>query len=425
MTEGNAAISVEQKSPLPPPVPPSRMIRRGGWLVLAATLGSLAVLVSNGPLPFGPEASYRRGKAALLSSDREAVLRESERLVRIAGYEPHGWLLKGLLLTRLGKLDEAIVYLAKATELDALAVEANTAASQCYYQSGLYLQAIDAARKALRQDETCLDARRWLAAAYYDLGANSHAVGELERIAASAPGDPRPVRLLGLIAKDGELFPRAIEYYRESLRRDQQQPGLQELLAELAECQVKLSQFDEAIETLKECEKSAVVLTLQAECHSGLGRFDEAHDRLRQALKLDDHYFPAKLAQGRLLLDQGQVEQAERALDEAVQMEPAISQARFQWSQALRRLGKVAQADAELRRMQEIQALEREFSDLHDAAASRPDDAEIRYRAGELARQLGKPRLAQVWFRAALAINPRHVKARAAVQQTDMEPEKL
>jgi len=400
----------------PPSLGPRRRLWRNGWLLFV--VGAVATgLVVAWCRPYGPDASYRRGRAALTNGDREAVLVESDRLVRTAGYAPHGWLLKGLLLTRLGKLDEAIVYLQKGAEDRSLVVEANTTAAQCYYQSSLYLQAIHAAQAALEQDETCLDARRWLASAYYDLGAVSHAVGELERISREAPTDPRPARLLGLIAKDGENFSRAIDFYRESLRRDPVQSDVENVLLELAECQIKLSHFDDALMTLKNCERSAMALTLEAECHSGLGRFNDAHDRLQQALTIDPRYFPAKLALGKLALDQGNTDLAVSLLTEAVRLDPHVSQGHFQLSQALRLAGMVDQADDELRQMQEIQALEREFSDLHDTAAKQPNDPKIRFRTGELALRLGKPKLAQIWFRAALAIDPNHAQARAAIRQ--------
>ena len=265
-------------------------------------------------------------------------------------------------------------------------------------------------------DESCLDARRWLASAYYDLGAVSHAVAELERISKDAPGDPRPDRLLGLIAKDGELYPKAIGHYQESLRRDPRQQDREDVLLELAESQIKQAYFKEAMVTLGDCSHSAAASTWVAECHSHLGQVDKAHDRLREALELDHHYVPAKLTQGKLFLDNGQVEQAVSSLTEAAQWDPMNRQVHFQLSQALRQFGKAADADAELQRMQEIQALEREFSDLHDLAANQPTDADIRVRTGELALRLGKPKLAQVWFRAALAINPNHLRARAALE---------
>ncbi len=415
---------MSESTPHPhPQVGTTSAIRRCvGWLILATIAVGVVALVGVSSNYFGPESSYRRGREGLIAGDRKTVARESDRLLATPGYEAHGCLLKGLFLVRFGKLDEAIPYLDKASRNKVLVVEASTAASRCFWLSGRYLEAIDAAHAALAVDATCLDARRWLAAAYYDLGAISHAADELEQISAAAPTDPRPDRLLGLIAKDSEQFVRAIEYYRKSLERDSQQPDRETILIELAESQVKLSRFAEALETLQECQRSAVVLTLQADCQSSLGHPAEAFERLREALESDRRYFPAKLAQGKLLQDGGKEDEAVLVLAEAVQWQPEDSQGHFQYSQALRRVGNVEQADAELRRMVEIRALEREFSDLHEKAATQPADAEIRYRIGELARTLGKPKLARVWFRATLAINPNHARARTALQELEAAP---
>lgn len=399
------------------PAPRRRGIRFWAWLSAFALAVVIIVVVVMFGRPERPERIYARGRAALLAGDRPLVLREAENLIQIPGYEPYGWLLKGLMLTRVGKLDEAIIYLGKAAEHDALALEANTAAAQCFYQSGLYLQAIQVAQLALQLDPAALDARRWLAAAYYDLGANSHAVNELEQISEQAPTDPRPDRLLGLIAKDGEQFPRAIGHYQESLKRDPLQPDAQIIRTELAESQIKLGKFADSLATLSECEHTAIVLTLQAECQNGLGNFDEAVSLLRRAIKLDPRYFTAKLTLGTLLLDRGQIEDAKTILTDAVRTGPPSSKARFQLSQALRRSNQIDAADEELRQMQQIQAMEREFSDLHDTAASQPNNADIRFRIGELAQKLGKPELASVWLRAAVAINPSHPRARAALSQ--------
>ena len=81
-------------------------------------------------------------------------------------------------------------------------------------------------------------------------------------------------------------------------------------------------------------------------------------------------------------------------------------------------------ADAELQRMRETQAIERQFTDLHESAAEHPNDPEIRFRTGELARQLGKLKLAKIWFRAALAVDPKYTKARLAIDELDALPSK-
>src|SRR5262249_48710370 len=154
---------------------------------------------------------------------------------------------------------------------------------------------IETARAALDRNQGALDARRWLAAALYDLGATAHAVQELEAIAAAAPGDFQPHRLLGLIAKDNEQFNEAVAHYRESLRRNPVQPDRPAVLVELGESLVKLNLYEEALQTLGECDRTAAVLTLEAACKQSLARTDEALDELHAAVAMDPAYFPARL----------------------------------------------------------------------------------------------------------------------------------
>jgi hypothetical protein len=49
------------------------------------------------------------------------------------------------------------------------------------------------------------------------------------------------------------------------------------------------------------------------------------------------------------------------------------------------------------------------------------NNADLRNRLGELALELGKPRLAAVWFRAALAIDADHARAFAALKALSEE----
>jgi tetratricopeptide (TPR) repeat protein len=398
-----------------PTIGPSGSHGSGRRILAAIGIVAAVLLVGAWWRRSSPEQCYRRGRDALAAGNLPAALREAERLIDIPGSEPQGRLLKGLSLVRSGKPAEALTQLEQASVVESNAVEASAAAAQCFYLLGRHLEAIDAAHAALARDANCLDARRWLAAAYYDLGATPNAVAELQQISAAAPADPRPDRLLGLIGKDGEQFAQAVEHYRESVRRDPQQPDRDRIHFELAESLIHLGRFDEALAVIEESERSAGMLTLEAECLHGLGKLDAAQEVLRSAVELDPQYFPARLKQGKLFLIAGQAADAERSLTEAAELQPLNSQVHFQLSQAWKRLEKPQQAAAELRRMREIQAVEREFSDLHETAARQPADAEVRYRLGELARDLGKPELAKVWYRAALAIDPHHEPSRAAL----------
>jgi tetratricopeptide (TPR) repeat protein len=395
------------------PHPPRR---RSRWLMLLLFVSAAAIGGGFYWNSLRPQNCYRRGREALRAGDRETAMRESQRLVEIPGFSGQGHLLAGFVLMREGRADKALPELLKAAESEATAVEALTALAECYYISGLFPEATNAAASALKWDPEALDARRWLAAAYYDLGATISAADELEIVSAKAPDDARSERLLGLIGKDTENFGKAVEHYRESLRRNPDQPDRGEIQLELAESLVKLSRFDEALETLGECDRTAAVLTLKAECEQNLGRPDEALRQLQEALQLDPEYVPAYLRRGTLLLSLGHPKEAIAPLLEAIRLAPEISQPHFQLAQAYGRLGERERADRQLKLVQETQAIEREFTQLHETASENPNDADVRYRIGVLAGKLRRPELAQLWFRAALALEPGHAQARAALE---------
>jgi tetratricopeptide (TPR) repeat protein len=364
-----------------------------------------------------PENCYRRGRRALEAGDRQTVLRESRRLIALPEFEPQGRLLFGLLLAHSGQPAEALPQLQRAAQAESIAVEALTAGAECYYALGRYREAVETARAALARDDAALDARRWLAAAYYDLGASVNAAAELERLSAQAPNDPRPERLLALIDKDNEAFAQAVGHYRESLKRDPDQFERSAIRLELAESLVKLGRFDEARETLRDDDRTPAALTLAARCEQSLGRIGQAEDLLRKALAIDPSDLSANLLLGTLLLSEGRADEAARALEEAAARAPYSSQAHFYLSQVYARRGKKDQAAAQVALMHETQAVEREFSDLHQTASQSPFDADVRYRLGVLAGRLGKPDLARMWFRSVLALDPGHTEARTALEE--------
>ena len=56
------------------------------------------------------------------------------------------------------------------------------------------------------------------------------------------------------------------------------------------------------------------------------------------------------------------------------------------------------------------------MSALNDEADRRPEDPDVRYRIGTLCERLGKRDLAATWYSAALACDPNHAGAHAALQ---------
>src|SRR5262249_35113101 len=84
----------------------------------------------------------------------------------------------------------------------------------------------------------------------------------------------------------------------------------------------------------------------------------------------------------------------------------------YQRSLALRQLGRLAEADADLAHNAELKAAVAELARLNDEASRRPTDADVRHQVGRLWDRLGKPELAATWYQAALACDPAHEGAR-------------
>jgi tetratricopeptide (TPR) repeat protein len=210
--------------------------------------------------------------------------------------------------------------------------------------------------------------------------------------------------------KDFENYAAAVAFYRESLRRSQQQPDHNQILIELADCQINLQQHDPALETLSGCVPHPERWVREAECHYGQGRADVANALLQQALNEDPAHLAGLLLAGTIALERGDIDSAVEAFSRAVVAWPRDYTANFKLSQALRRAGRNEQADRVAQTADEIKRTREEFSGLHETAGEQPNNADVRCRLGILANQLGRPDLARVWFRAALAIDPAHAE---------------
>jgi hypothetical protein len=68
-------------------------------------------------------------------------------------------------------------------------------------------------------------------------------------------------------------------------------------------------------------------------------------------------------------------------------------------------------------RAKELQTLSQKFTELHDKANATPKDASIRFELGETAQQLNRIELARMWYQATLAIDPKFVKAKLALEK--------
>ena len=359
-----------------------------------------------------PSQRMARALAALEAKRWDDVERELAGLEGAAGYETQQHFLRGALLLHAGKVYPALKEFGHAVSDPELGVPALVLSAEALYLAGDLRSAIRVALRAVEADADAVDAHRWLASAYYDLGLTDVAASHLLRVAELDPADPRPHRLLGLIGKDFERYGPAVESYRESLRRSATQPDREEILLELAECEIKLRQYEAAMATLAQASPCANRWAAEAECHYGGGGTDEAKRLLEQALRESPANLRGLMLASTILLEEQNAAAAVEVLTRAVIAYPKDYTARFKLAQAYRRVGDARHSEEHMKIADEIKAVREEFSSLHQKANAEPDNADVRCRLGQLARQLDRPDLARVWFRAALEINPRHEEAR-------------
>jgi tetratricopeptide (TPR) repeat protein len=356
---------------------------------------------------------FQRALAALDRGDPNGVRKELPGWPASPAYEPHRHFLAGGLLILEGQPALALDELGYAANTPELQVRTLTLAGQALYQLGQQFEAITPLTRAVAADDKAVDAHRWLASCYYDLGAIHQALSHLEIIAQLAPQDARPHRLIGLMHKDFEHYDEAIAAYRESLRRNPTQAAAADIQFEMAECQVKQRKYVEALETLAKCSDTPPTWVLSAECRHATGQQEQATELVDRALaKAPDALAPLLLA-ATFDLEGDRVPQAVERLEKAVAKHPRDYEAHFKLAQAYRRAGQDDKAVAAAKTSEELKSLRDVFTQLHQQAADAPQDANLRFRLGQTALALGRPDLAQVWFRMALAINPSHSAAAA------------
>ena len=376
-------------------------------LVLVLLCGLVAAL----KLWQSPQQYFDRAHAALRTGDVATVQRELTHLEGIPAFAPHRRFLNGSLLLRSGQFDEALREFEYCVNHPDLQIETLVSSGQAFYQTGRAGNAQQLWNRALQLQPDHVDVHRWLGVLYYDLGAMELALLHLQKASDLAPRDPRPDRLMGLINKDYERPDVAVKHYRESLKRDARQPDNDAILIELARCQIKLFDYQQALETLRELPHSGERQILMAECSLSMGDKSVAQEMLASALQAEPHNKEALLLQGRLELENGKFAEAVKSLTDASELYPKDFVIRFKLVQALRRLGDGDGAQKQEAIANELQELWKKFSDLHMQALREPRSASTRQELGNLALLLDRPDLAKTWFQAVLAIEPQNQQA--------------
>lgn len=369
-----------------------------------------------------PRRYFSAGMRAVRDNSRLGVERAVRSLEGSAAYALPRAYLKGWLQLQSGQTEEALSLAVSAQDHPDVEVESRVLAGQAAYRLGAAGNAKVFWEEALARDPDCLAAHQWLGVLYYDVGAMDNAMLHLRAVSRLAPEDYRPDRFMGLINRDYERPDVAIPHYLESLRRAPNQPDVETVWLELAECQIKQREYDAAMKSLSRCGESGRKSRLTARCLLNIGDLEDARRLARQSLLDQPRDVDAIQLNAEIALIDGEVEAAAELLENAALLHPFDHGVRMQFSQVLGRLGREADSKLQSDRAAELEKLWQRFSDLQIEAINRPTDAPIRYEIGLLAKQLGKPELAISWLKAALSIDPSMSLAGEALAAMERAP---
>lgn len=364
-----------------------------------------------------PAQRKRHGLDVLAAHDWTAVQYAELTLPQTPEYRPARYLFSGALALERREFVPALRDLRFAAGDPATQAWAWLLAGEALYAQNRFREAELNFKHAIELDSNLAEAHRWLAIAYYDVGLLNPALLHLQRVTQLEPNDPRPYRLMALIYMDrgGTAF--AVEHYQESLRRDSEQSDRNEILAELAACQLELNRWEDAQQTLANCPETAEVWAMKAEALYALGDREQARRLAKEAIDTGSDVPLALGVLGKLAVDERRYDEAIELLTRGAEAVPSNYNVQYNLVTALRAAGQQDAAEKQLAAAESLREVREEFDTLLQQAETDPYNAEIRYELGLLSRQLGLSDIARMWMKAAVSLDPNHLPAIADLKK--------
>lgn len=363
-----------------------------------------------------PADRFQQGLAALKAGRLPEARSAVEALEDIPGFEQETAVLRGGILLNSGD------FAAAQREWESVELTPEMRLTTHLIQTGVFYRRNDLARAeqfvyaALRIDSENVDARRWLAAIYYDLGADTAAEAQLQRVASLDPGDYRPHHLLGQINFDAEHYTRSTASLRAALKRNPPPAVALVIKRLLARSLIKNRAYADVLELVGDEPDDAALLAVASEAHWGQGRLDRARQLLRRAEQREPDNRLVLVLKATMAMQAGRPGDAVAPLVRQLKADPFDVECRYRLALCYRKLGRQPDYQREITRMREVQTTIEKLSKLTNQAIERPDDAEIRDRIAELFLKIGKPKLAEVYRRAAAACR------QSATPETESKP---
>ncbi|MEQ9406958.1 MAG: tetratricopeptide repeat protein [Fuerstiella sp.] len=355
-----------------------------------------------------PEALFYRAVASLNAGRSEAVEAAVETLAEDRTYWRHLAVLDAVLFLRGGQPQQALQRLSPITEDNPVRELSLLYAGEALYtlkRLGEAQQVFQLLRSEFPEN---VDARRWLGAIYYDLGAYDAAIQEMQAVADEAPDDYRPYHLLGIMYQDFESYEEAARYFRLALDRNPPADRATLISTDLARVLVANRQYPEALQVLESQPESVATLELRATSCWSQGQEEEARQLLQRAEESGDLSPGGRQLKAELAEAAGELQESITILTQLLKEHPDRLAARYQLSLALQQSDMPDLAAEQRQQWEQQRDLANELIQLNLKAVSDPYDAEVRDKLADLSRQLGKTGLADMWQQAADACRRRN-----------------
>jgi tetratricopeptide (TPR) repeat protein len=274
----------------------------------------------------------------------------------------------------------------------------------------------------------CIEAHRILTAMYSDIGDMDGAMRHALQVADLDRTDSAIYRFMGNIHKDYEQWRDALDNYQSSLERSPYQSGQaldrtgrEEILFDMAEIQIKLLEFESALETLSKIRDFAQTYALQATCHYNLGAKAKAANLVAVALSADNSLKPALMLQGSILVENSQFEEAISLLERGKELDPYDFELIYKLGEAHRGNKDNDAAEACFEESSQLREKREAFADLHQLAIEEPGNSGTLVQLGKVAAELGKYKLARHWCTSALQIDSGNIEAQQTLAQIQQQ----
>lgn len=289
-----------------------------------------------------------------------------------------------------------------------------------YLHNEQYTAAVYAFEAEIKLAPDSFPARLNLAQSYAYLQQGEKAQKQFEHARELDPSHPDVYLGLAFLNNREERYPYAVQYLKQYIKRAEQPgPGY----ALLSRVYVNMRQYEKAVEAGK---TASVAMPDNAYVWYNLGQaylyrptpsLNEAAHSFEQAVKQSPDWGQARGELAYVYSRQNRLADATAQYREAVRHEPMNGRYHYQLGRLLVQQGAKEEAQRALARSQELVALNQRERMLQDKIVVAPREPRHLFQLAQVYRQMGKISDAQKWYRATLEVDPAYPEAQEQLDE--------